>query len=292
LGCEITKFLKITAGFLHKSPVNQLQVFYKGISGLFVFSISGCFNHQIFVNLNGRDQEIKIIYTMDNLLLKYMEYRFQEPMKTGGEKQYPFITISREFGCPSKLIAKLLTDELNCRPGKKEGPKWEYINKEVLAESAKELGLDPKKIQHLFRADQLGIMDDILASFSQNYKSTHQIRKTIHDVIKAFSERGNIILVGRGSVAITLGKPNSLHVRFQAPFDWRIDRICEFEGVSKSQAISTALDIDKKRAALIELFLGRKPEPTLYDVIFNCKTLPKEEIVHAIIKLMEFRKMI
>jgi len=229
---------------------------------------------------------------MDNLLLKYMETRFQEPLKQDVKKQYPFITISREFGCPSKLIAKLLTDELNGRPGKKEGPKWEYINKEVMAEAAKELDLDPKKIQHLFRADQLGIVDDILASFSQNYKSTHQIRKTIHDVIKAFSERGNIIMVGRGSVAITLGKHNSLHVRLQAPFDWRVDRICEHEGVPKPKAIQLVLDIDKKRAGLIELFLGRKPDPTLYDVIFNCKTIPNEEIVHSIIKLMEFRKMI
>ena len=229
---------------------------------------------------------------MDNLLLKYMETRFQETLKMEAGKHYPFITLSREFGCPSKLIAKLLADELNSRPGKKEGPKWQFINKEVVAEAAKELDLDPKKIRNLFNAEQIGILDDIFASFSSNYKSTHKIRKTIHEVIKSFSERGNIILVGRAGVAITHGKPNGLHIRLQAPFDWRVDRICEHQGVSKPKAIPLVLDIDKKRTALIELFLGRKPEPTIYDVIFNCKTLPHEEIVQSIIKLMEVRKMI
>ena len=229
---------------------------------------------------------------MDNLLLKYMETRFQEPLKTKDAKQYPFITISREFGCPSKLIASLLTDELNSRREKNEGPKWQYINKEVVAEAAKELDLEPDKIQHLFHADQIGILDDILASFSQNYKSTHQIKKTIRDVIQAFSERGNVILVGRGGVAITRGKPNSLHVRLQGPFDWRVDCICKHEELSKHEAVSLVLDIDKKRAALIELFLGRKPDPTIYDLIFNCKTLSKEEIVQTIIKVMEVRKLI
>jgi cytidylate kinase len=229
---------------------------------------------------------------MDNLLLKYMESRLQESQASDIPKKYPFITLSREFGCPSKIVAKLLSEELNARPGKKEGPKWQYINKEVIAEAAKELDLDPKKIEHLFQADQIGILDDILASFSQNYKSTHLIRKTIHDVITAFVERGNVILVGRGGVAITHGYPDSLHVRLQAPFDWRVDCICEHKGITKAEAVPLVLDIDKKRATLIELFLGHKPEPNLFDVIFNCKTLSSGEIVHAIIKMMEARKMI
>ncbi|MCX6244815.1 MAG: cytidylate kinase-like family protein [Bacteroidetes bacterium] len=229
---------------------------------------------------------------MDNLLLKYMETRFQETIKSGVAKKYPFITISREFGCPSKLIATLLANELNARPGKKEGPKWQYINKEVVAEAAKELDLEPQKIRHLFNAEQIGILDDILSSFSSNYKSTHQIKKTINEVINGFSERGNIILVGRAGVAITQGKPHALHIRLMAPVDWRIECVCVHEKVSKSEAVSLVMDLDKKRTALIHLFLGRKPEPTLYDLIFNCKTLTKEEIVHAIIKLMETRKMI
>jgi cytidylate kinase len=252
---------------------------------------SCCFSLPFFVNLNLNVLAPKAAF-MDNLLLKYMEYRFRETLKPGMGKQYPFITISREFGCPSKLIATLLADELNARPGKKEGPKWQYINKEVVAEAAKELDLEPQKIRHLFNAEQIGMLDDLLSSFSANYKSTYQIKRTINEVIKGFSERGNIILVGRAGVAITQGKPHALHIRLMAPDDWRVECISRHMGIPKPEATSLVLDMDKKRTALIQLFLGRKPEPTLYDLIFNCKSLKNEEIVHAIIKLMETRKLI
>jgi len=228
---------------------------------------------------------------MDNLLLKYMESRFQEqnPKETG--KPLPFVTISRELGCPSKLIARMLTEELNRKAGN-EKSRWQYINKEIVIQAARELEVEPGKIEHLFRMDQTGILDDLLSSFSSNYKSTQKIRKTIRDVIQTFTKKGYVIFVGRGSVAITHDMPNSLHIRLQAPLDWRVRCVSELKRIPVSDAWRVVVETDKKRTAMIESFLGHKLEPELFDAIFNCKTLSNPDIVSTIIKMMETLKMI
>jgi len=229
---------------------------------------------------------------MNNLLLKYMESRFQEQFNMETNKPHPFVTISREFGCPSKLIAKMLAEELNRKAGNAKGRLWQYINKEIVEQAAMELELEPVKIEHLFRMDQTGILDDLLSSFSSNYKSTQKIRKTILDVTQTFSKKGHVILVGRGSVAITHDRPNSLHIRLQAPLDWRAHCVSEHKGITVREALQVAVEIDKKRTALIESFLGHKLEPNLFDAIFNCKTLSNADIISTIIKMMETLKMI
>lgn len=229
---------------------------------------------------------------MNNLLMKYMESRFQEQFNTEPNKPQPFVTISREFGCPSKLIARMLAEELNRKVGNAKGRLWQYINKEIVEQAARELELEPVKIEHLFRMDQTGILDDLLSSFSSNYKSTQKIRKTIRDVIQTFTKKGHVILVGRGSVAITHNRPNSLHIRLQAPLDWRVRCISKHNGIPISEALHLAVETDKKRTALIESFLGYKLEPALFDAIFNCKTLSNPDIVSTILKMMESLKMI
>jgi cytidylate kinase len=229
---------------------------------------------------------------MDNLLLKYMENRFQEQFKAETNKPYPFVTISRDFGCPSKLIARMLADELNRKAGSKRGQLWQFINKEIVEQAAMELELEPAKIQHLFKMDQTGILDDLLSSFSTNYKSTQKIRKTIRNVIQSFTIKGHVILVGRGGVALTYDRPNSLHIRLQAPLDWRAHCVSEHKGITVSEAMHLAVETDNKRTALIESFLGHKLQPDLFDAIFNCKTLSNPDIVSTIIKIMENLKMI
>lgn len=229
---------------------------------------------------------------MDNLLLKYMESRFQEQLPKETGKPLPFVTISREFGCPSKLIAMMLAEELNRKAGNEKGRQWQFINKEIVGQAARELEVEPVKIEHLFKMDQTDILYDLLSSFSSNYKSTQKIRKTIRDVIHTFTKKGHVILVGRGSVALTHDMPNSLHIRLQAPLDWRVRCVSELKGIPVSDAMRLAVETDKKRTALIESFLGHKLEPNLFDVIFNCKTLSNPDILSTIIKMMETLKMI
>lgn len=230
---------------------------------------------------------------MENLLRKYLEEKFEDSDADQSFGKLPVITISREFGCPSKLIAKLLAEELNNLSKQKilktKEPAWRYINKEVVIESAHELDIAPSRIRYLFNAEKKSAMDDVFASFSDQYKSDRKIKKTTRDVVKSFARAGNIILVGRGGVAITQGYPKALHVRLQAPLDWRIQGLSHRQGISEEEAKKTTIETDRKRTALIEIFLGRKYDLSLFDLVFNCQTFEPREIVSGIIHMMKVR---
>jgi len=228
---------------------------------------------------------------MENILLKYMDIRFNQGSEMlPATPSAPFVTISREFGCPSKLIANRLTTEINKM--QKTHP-WHFVNKEIIEESANKLNVDPMKIKSVLSAQKRGIMDDVISSFSSKYYiNSISIRKTISDIIKSIAIKGYVIIVGRGSVAITKGFPNSLHIRLQAPLEWRINEICRVNGLSKSDAEKMADDTDTKRTALIESFLKCKPDQSIFDLIFNCKTMDINEIVKSIVYVMELKKMI
>jgi cytidylate kinase len=118
------------------------------------------------------------------------------------------------------------------------------------------------------------------------------VKRITREVISSIARRGFVILVGRGGVAITRGYPHSLHIQLQAPLDWRVGEVSRRRGISEAEALRLAVETDRKRKALIELFLGKKFEPVLFDLIFNCKFLSSEEIIESIIHMMEKKKMI
>jgi len=66
-------------------------------------------------------------------LLKYTEDRIHQ--EDGRFKEAgPVITISREYGCPSKIISSRLSDELTKKLFVKgKDIKWKYVTKEIMA---------------------------------------------------------------------------------------------------------------------------------------------------------------
>jgi cytidylate kinase len=229
---------------------------------------------------------------MENILKIYFEKQYleQESLKPCGPA--PVVTISREFGCPSKPIGQMLTDALNKRMIKSSAPRWRFISKEVVEESARKLDITSVEMNYLISSGEKGLVEDLLTSFSPLYASNRKIRKILNDVIRTLASQGNMVFVGRGSVAILQGCPNALHIRLQAPLEWRLKGISESRGLTNAEALKLITETDKKRTALLELLLGRKFDQNLFDIVFNCNSFSKEDIVQSIIKIMEIRKMI
>jgi cytidylate kinase len=228
---------------------------------------------------------------MENLLLRYMEESFLRSESVSGGQARPVVTISREYGCPSKLIGQMLVESVNRKSIKERSSKWRLINKEILEESARELHLPESQIKSLLDADQKGIVLDVL-TFSTTYGGSARIKKTVEKVIRAFAYTGHVVIIGRGGVAFLRDHPSSLHIRLQAPLGWRIAEISRIHGVTLQQAMKTANETDAKRTRLIENLLGRKADPYLFDVSYNCMLLNKEEIVQSVLRLMEMKKMV
>ena len=224
---------------------------------------------------------------------KYMSDRIHseaELLKEAG----PVITISREYGCPSKLVANGLSEELTRKMfAKGKQVKWKYITKEIMAESARALEVDPEKIKYVFDYQQKSMLDDILsAQFNKYYKSDRKIRNTIGEVIRNMAQEGHVIIVGRGGVAITHDIPRSLHIMLEAPMDWRVLRVAENYHVSHNEARKTAIEVDKKRKEFREYFYGKETDYTRFDLTINCMTFSIDEIIQIILKASETRKLV
>ncbi len=234
---------------------------------------------------------------MSDILFNYLSNRLQKdkdqitPVK---KIPGPVLTISRQSGCSARQLTQKLVEKINQRLSKKENqPKWDYINKELLKSAAKELEVNPSEIAYVFKYKERNALGDIFASYaSRYYKSDRKIRKTIADVIKSIAHEGNIIIIGRAGVVLTNDIKKSLHVSLEAPLEWRSLMISKRYDLSFPEARKSVIEMDKNRAKFRESFEKSNDDYTWFDVTFNRMSLKENEIVDAIISMMEIKKLI
>jgi len=206
----------------------------------------------------------------------------------------PYISISRDFGCMANSIANKLSKELsvqNQNAGINKG--WSWLNKRILEESAKALKTSPSKIVYVFQSRKKTMMDEIVGAMATRYyKSDRKVRNTITEVIRTIVKTGNVILVGRGGVAFAKDNSNSLHIKLTAPIEWRVDHISRNYNKSKADALRYILEVDQERKYLIDSFAGYNTDLSIFDVVFNRKTLSEDEIVSIILNLVKSRQLI
>jgi cytidylate kinase len=231
--------------------------------------------------------------TTGNLFIHYFNQVLQDKkpklIETG-----PYISISRDFGSMANDIAQRLAEALtHCSKSKGLKKEWKWLNQSVLIESSKALELSPAKIEYVFRSKRKTAMDEVVEAMSTRYyKSDKRIRNTIIKVISSIAQTGHVIIVGRGGVAFRKDNPHSLHIKLTAPLDWRIERISHNYSKGLAEAKSLIMEIDKERKYLIDNFMGFETDSSIFDAVFNRKTMTEEEIVSIILNLAESRKMI
>lgn len=218
--------------------------------------------------------------TKSNILLQYMESRLinERVISEPG----PVITISREVGCPAKLIAENLISVF-----KKEYPtlpKWQHLSNEILEKSARMLKVDPKHIKHIFTYNDRNMLNEILAATSKEhrYKSDRAIKNIIRDVIRSIGEKGHYIIIGRGGVIHTKHIHKSLHIRLVAPLEWRIEKVIEHKKISHEKASIKVRDGDQNRNQFLSYYLGGRCLSDQFDITLNCSTFSLTECVRLI----------
>jgi len=206
----------------------------------------------------------------------------------------PVVTISREYGCPAKRLAGMLSSRLNrIELENFSKHQWQWISKEILDESARELNMKSTMVREVANKDQDGLVDDIVKSLShKDYPGDIKIKKTIGEVIRSFAEQGHVIVVGRGGVAITRDLPNSLHIKIQAPLEWRMNEVSNKQMISLVEAEKKILHIDSQRKMIREYFGQKNVGDDAFDVIFNYLTLDEDDIIAGITNLLQSRDMI
>jgi cytidylate kinase len=206
----------------------------------------------------------------------------------------PVVTISRDYGCPAKRLAGMLTSAINrVELENYSKNRWAWIGKEILDESAKELNLKPNMVKDVTNKEMTGVVNDIVMSLSHRYYPGDQkIKKTIGMVIRGFAEHGHVIIVGRGGVSITRDIPHSLHIKLQAPLEWRVNDVSKRQMISLKDARKKIQEEDHQRLQIREFFEGKKVDDSAFDVIFNYSSVDEDVIVSTIMHMMEMRDLI
>lgn len=232
---------------------------------------------------------------VENLLLKYMKERLEKDVKIKDVSEAgPVITISRETGCAAEYLAQSLTETINLvLKSKNEEEVWRYITKENISKAVTDLTKNPIKTEKILNDEDSGILEEFVEFFSTKYyPSDNRIKNKYAEVIRSFANNGNVIIVGRASEAIAQNIEKSLHIKLHAPEAWRAKHIADKTGKSIDNAKKYISEIDHKRQHFRSYFHAHNRDSDFYDLTFNCKTIPCEEMVELIIKIMENRNLI
>lgn len=204
---------------------------------------------------------------------------WSEWSKTG---KMPFITISREYGCPGFPFSNLLREHLD----KLSQPSWAVFDREILKEVAKEQNLSEALLQSVGehkRSEIDQLVDEILLHKPSDYVFYKSLARTICMI----AEKGHAIIVGRGGVIITQSMEMGLHVRLIASHEYKTNEIMRIYKLSKPKAEDLVKRQQQDRDTFVEKFTAKSvSNPYQYHLILNCEMNTLDEMVASIVGLM------
>lgn len=189
----------------------------------------------------------------------------------------PTITISREFGCEAYPMAEYLKDLME----KKTGQAWVLMDKGLLEEVAKNHNLSEEILRGL--GEKTRLLDEMLATFSQRWRSEKDHFRLLCRHMFSLAEKGNVILMGRGSSIITQPLQNCYHFRMFASQAFKVRSIARRLNISEAEAESCVEKKQKQRDAFIRDFLDQDArDMRFYHMIFNNNKNSPDRIAQTI----------
>ncbi len=180
---------------------------------------------------------------------------------------FPFVTISREYGCEGVPLALRLQDILNerCRPFFT----WVAYDKELLNQVASELRLARGVIDAIDEKRRNEMSEFFDAILNRHIDEALVVRK-LAEVIRSLAIHGHAIIVGRGSHLITQDLKNGLHIRLVAPRDWRVARIADERNLTSREAEKVVTEGERDRERYVKTFFNSDaPHQCCHDVTID-----------------------
>jgi cytidylate kinase len=190
----------------------------------------------------------------------------------------PTITISREFGCEAFPMTECLKEILE----KKSGQSWAIMDKALLEEVAKNHQLSEEIVRNLGEKKSR-ILDEVLATFSSHWKSEKDYFRLLCKHVFSLAEKGNSIIVGRGSSIITQPLKNCYQFRIYASHQFKVASIAKRLNMAREEAERMVEKNQKQRDAFIHDYFNLDPRDLrFYHLVFNNDKNSPERIAQII----------
>ena len=197
------------------------------------------------------------------------------------------ITIEREYGCGGGDIAQLVANQLGWRL-------WDQRLTEEIARlancpkgvvEAREERKDPLYYR-LFKSFLRGSYEGSINAPKLNLVDSETILKTTRRVVEHAAERGNCVIVGRGSQQFLKGRSDTLRVFLYAPREDKVQRLLA-RGKSEKEAEELVDSVDQERADFIKKYFNVEwPDRAIYHSMINT-AIGDEAAVHMILAFKE-----
>jgi hypothetical protein len=197
------------------------------------------------------------------------------------------VTIEREYGCGGGDIAQLLASRLG----------WKLWDQRLTEEIAR-LANCPKSVveareerndplyYRLFKSFMRGSYEGSINAPKLNLVDSETILKTTRRVVEHTAEKGNCVIVGRGSQHFLRNRPDTLRVFLYAPREDKVRRLLA-RGKSAKEAEELVDTVDRERSDFIEKYFNVEwPDRAIYHTMINT-SIGDEPVVDMIVGLMK-----
>ncbi len=193
------------------------------------------------------------------------------------------ITVEREYGSGGAEIAAKVAKRLG----------WKLWDQLLTNEIARQMECDCRVVEEheekrdplyyrLLRAFTRGSYEGSLNEPRMRIADTACIREVAERVVKAAAQKGECVIVGRGSAYYLQSDPEAFHVFVYAPFEEKVRRL-ETEGRSESESVQLVESVDRDRAEFIKAYFGVEwPDRQKFHLMVN-STIGEDAVVDTIL---------
>ncbi len=195
------------------------------------------------------------------------------------------ITIEREYGCGGGEVAQLVAARLGWTL-------WDHQLTEEIARLAncpktvvenREERTDPLYYR-LFKSFLRGSYEGSINAHKLNLVDSETILKITRRVVEHAAERGDCVIVGRGSQQFLKDRADTLRFFLYAPREDKVRRLLE-RGKSESEAEQLVDTVDRDRSDFIQkYFTAEWPHRSIYQAMLNT-SIGADTVVDMILEL-------
>ena len=197
------------------------------------------------------------------------------------------LTIDREYGSGGGDIA--------CRVAKRLG--WTLYDQLLTNEIARLMECDCRVVEEreekrdpvfyrLLKAFMKGSHEGSQNAPRLKIADAECIREVAERVVRSAAEKGQVVIVGRGSAYYLQERRDAFHVFIYAPFDEKVKRL-KATGKTQADAAQLAETVDRDRAAFIgQYFKVEWPDRHRFHLMIN-STIGEDSVVETILNGIE-----
>jgi cytidylate kinase len=199
------------------------------------------------------------------------------------------ITISRQFGAGGRTLGERLAKRL----------RYKYVDEDMIREVAKKAGVSSGQVRAFERDGGSRLMKfldtivskgfiDRLVSEKYGYIDEKSYVPAIKALVQELYEKGNAVIIGRGSQYILQDCENTLHILLVSDLEHRVRFMMDTYQLTEDKALRAIRRAAQIRTCFLGLFTDKTShdDPLTYDLVINMNHVSLDKAEELVVTLI------